>query len=207
MLLPTGDFESTTRSAIPHEKAIKWLFALVIMCQPLQYIFIAKFGEPYPALTMPRFDGAQTDATRGVFSAVKVEERVLFEDSSIAWVSRDDLLDNAPGGQRSEIMSFMFRPLESTSQPASGGLKQRIREAVLPLLPGLAAKRAKRTQQTPDPRTVRWLDQRLRTLFPTRTAISVTFVWSNETYHVSPAGVERSDEVTGTYEVSLDGAR
>src|SRR5262245_28624499 len=207
MLPTTGDSEGPTPSAIPHKKAIKWLFAVVVLCQPLQYIFISRWGEPYPALTMPRFDGAQTDATRGVFSAVKVEARVLFNDSSIAWVSRDDLLDKAPGGARSEIMTSMFRPLESTSQPSSGGLKQRIRLAVLPFFPGLAAKYARRTQQTPDPRTVRWLDERLGTLFPTRTAISVTFVWSNEIYQITPAGVERSDEVTGTYEVSLNGAR
>lgn len=189
---------------VPHRAAIKWLFAAVLLYMPLQYVIVAEFGEPYPALTMPPFSGTVTDAN-GVMRAPTVEVRVLCDDDSTVWISKDSLLADAPGSHRDAITYSMFspvRPAKAAVVPGNG-LKQRIKKAVLP---GLVWRYEKVASSNPDPRTIEWLKRRLRELVPGRVPKSATFVWYSESYRPSPSGVERSRVETGTYEVHFDAA-
>ncbi|HKQ60101.1 MAG TPA: hypothetical protein VJS92_02375 [Candidatus Polarisedimenticolaceae bacterium] len=174
------------------------LFALVVALQPVQYLFIAQFGEPYPALTMPRFAGTLTDE-RGDIRARNVIAEVRFDDGGTAELSYDRLLAEAPVSHRDRIMEFVFAPRGAPSASVSAWKRR--------FLPGLAARYEGPTRPTPDPRTVAWLGERLGALFPGRRARGVTFRWFFEIYHTRSVPLEVTREPIGSYAIELPDAR
>jgi hypothetical protein len=189
-------------TSTPHRTAIKWLFAIVVACQPLQYAFIAAVGEPYPAITMPTFAGVPADAN-GVIHITNVDVNVLLEDNSVVTTSLHALFAKAPVSHHFAIVYHMFRPqTEAKTQSVGNGLKQRIKKA---LFPGAAVNRERSGGTVADKRTVRWLKTQFRALYPNRQPKSVTFVWYNEKHRLNGPPEEQTKEVTGSYEVPLDG--
>ena len=175
---------------------IKLLFAAAILVQPLQYVFTARFGEPYPALTMPSFAGTFADKEGNIrFTNVKCE--VLFHDGQTRWFTPDDLLPAVPLSHRFPIMSYMFGPPSAMSQPwAPGSLKAR-------LFPGWNLSRSRNGQTELDPVTTNWLKRRVYDLYPSREPETVIFVWYEYVFNarqVSPSIVE---EPFGIREISL----
>jgi len=195
-----------TRSAVPHRSAIVWLFAAAILAQPLQYVIVSRLGEPYPALTMPQFAGTMTDANGRVRTRT-VEAEVTFDDASVEWVSMGSLLAQAPLSHRPAIARFVFGvrdTLASATPPSATNLKQRIKRA---LFPGLVAKYRLLEQTTADPRTVQWLERRLRTLYPAKRPLNANFHWYDDAYQLGTKSPERSRQLIGSYDVDLRNAR
>jgi hypothetical protein len=196
--------KSSPCQQIPHRAAVYSVVAFLIVLQPLQYLFIARFGEPYPALTMPQFAGTMTDSS-GAIRIVTVAGRVSFDDNSTEWISTDTLLSRAPVSHRTLMMDFAFGPprANAASVKSSSGLIASLKTSRL--LPGLVAKykRSDRTQSDPpDPRTREWLKLRLHDLYPSRNATAISFIWYQELYrpHIFTT---RSRRQIGAYDINL----
>ena len=206
MTIGTGDRLETSPSPlsshVPHRRAIRLVFWLLLLSQPFQYVFVARFGEPYPALMMPQFVGSMTDVN-GEIRSETAESKIAFVDRSTALLSTEELLSNAPASHRDTIMQFAFglRPTGDSLRDSSSSITARIKAS--PLFPGLAARYSARTRTQVDPRTRAWLTKRFRELYPSRTATAVTFVWYQEFYHPK-ASPDRSRRMIGAYEVQLD---
>jgi hypothetical protein len=193
---------------VPHRTAIKWLFAVVVLSQPLQYLLVSKFGEPYPALMMPQFAGTLTDANGNIRTRT-VEARVLFEDNSTESVSINKLLFPAPVSHQDAILEYVFGvPTQSNSRPPSStSLSQRIKSTLFPGLVVKYAKYARRSQENADPQTIVWLRKRLQDLYPSRNAKTVIFTWYQDSYLPGSPLSERSRRTMGTYAVHLETAQ
>jgi len=160
------------------------VFALVVVLLPAQYWFAraSPWGEPYPALLMPPFDGTRTDR-HGRPSGESVAIVVSFGDGTIESAPLRTLLAMAPSGQMMAIAHIALKPkppppLDSPTAPSSlrGFLKRRV-------LPGLPLRMARMNYWSgPDPLTVEWLRTRMRELFPGRRAMRVTADWYVDTY-------------------------
>ena len=187
-----------------NKTAVKWLFAAVLAAQPLQYAIAYRYGEPYPALMMPRFTGTLTDAG-GLIRIQNVEAQVEFQDHSVAQVSPADLVAAAPVSQRDSILYENFGPLpDGAALPRSAGLAGRVKDS---LLPGLAIRKAKSGHHIPDSRTREWLKQRLQAIYRSRVPAKITFVWFNEVHQADAPRSELSREPIGTYQVVLNESR
>lgn len=173
---------------------IKLLFAVVILWQLLQYGITAKFGEPYPALTMPSFAGTMVDRDGHIrFRNVKCE--VHFQDGHVGWVSAHDLLSRAPSSNRIPIMAHMFsQPPITADQWPPHSLKAR-------LFPGRALSRVRNTQRELDSQTKEWLKRRIQVLYPTQEFEIVTFIWYENVFNVNQVSPATTQEPTGVREV------
>ncbi len=158
---PVRWFESRT--------VVKRIFSIILVLVVFQSLFIWSFGEPYPALTMPRF--SETSIIRDLtLSRRQVVIWAHFRNGDSTTVDYRDLLREAPVSQRSTIAARMFTTLPDPSASAPT-----IRDRVGSLL-GLWT-----GQERDDPRmlqqTRQWLVRGLRSLYPGRDPSSVEFLW------------------------------
>jgi hypothetical protein len=182
---------------------VKILFAAVILWQPMQYIFVSRFGEAYPFLQLPSFRGTLTDDAGNIrFEAVDI--KVSFKDGAKSKIKSDALLAQVLSPYRQPIMSHMFGPGGLASAPAGNSRWQRTKTL---LFPGFVASRARTTGADVDPETRRWLRNRLLVLFPSKQPTTVTFLWRTDTYHTAASSFAVTHQDTGVREVSLDESR
>jgi hypothetical protein len=160
------------------------VFALVVVLVPIQYWFAKANprGEPYPALLMPAFDGAATDA-QGLVSGESVAITVTFEDGTEKPVPLRTLFARAPSSYIMAMAHIGLKPkpappVEAPIAPSS--FRELLKHRVVP---GVSLSAARRYYWSgPDPRTVAWLRTRMRELFPGRRAMRVTVDWYVDTY-------------------------
>ena len=185
MAIPPGTPHRATKEARPQsERWIPFVFALVVILLPTQYWFARAnpWGEPYPALLMPAFEGTQTDG-HGRASGESVAIVVSFGDGTVESVPLRTLLARAPSSHIMAMAQIALKPKPSppVDRPASpSSLRELLKRHVVPGLPLRAARIS--YWSGPDPLTVEWLQTRMRELFPGRRAIRVTVDWSVDTY-------------------------
>ena len=185
MATPPEVADAATEEACPRsERWIPLVFALVVVLLPTQYWFARAnpWGEPYPALLMPAFDGTQTDR-HGRVSGESVAIVVSFGDGTTESVPLRTLLAAAPSSHIIAMAQIALKPKPSppVDRPTSpSSLRELLKRYVVPGLP----LRAARIQywSEPHPLTVEWLRTRMRELFPGRRAMRVTVDWSVDTY-------------------------
>lgn len=192
-----GDLVSGGRLQAPkREGRIKLLFAVVILWQFLQLGVTRRFGEPYPALTMPSFAGTMVDRD-GNIRLTNVKCKVSFKDGRVEWLTAHELLSEAPGSNRMPIMGHMFSRPPAVAEPwPPRTLKGR-------LFPGRALARARQTQQELDPETKGWLKDRTKAIYPSQEPTVVTFIWYESVFNTNQASLTATHEVTGIREVRL----
>ena len=177
--------------------AIKLVFAAVLLWQIPQYVITAKFGEPYPALSMPSFTGTLTDASGNIrFASVKCE--VFFESGRLAWVSPHALLSQVPDSSRYPIMAHMFSP-----PPAAANQVQTQTLKAL-LFPGRTLSRIRGQQKEVDPQTKAWLMRRLQVLYPSEIPKAATFVWYQHVFNVNHVPPAATQERSGIREMRFE---
>lgn len=173
---------------------IKFLFAAVILTQPLQYMFIAKYGEPYPALTMPNFTGNKTDRN-GNISFTNVICKVNLSNGRVRWLTEHDLLPQVPSSHQYPIMSHMFGvPSDATDSWPPNSLKAR-------LFRGEALSRARSAQKELDPQTKDWLKRKLHELYPSQEPEMITFIWYQDVFNANQVSPSVVEDVSGVREV------
>jgi hypothetical protein len=159
------------------------VFVVVAVLLPVQY-WIARtsvWGEPYPALIMPAFDGPVTNPD-GTIPAGSVAVDVTFADGGVESVSLHTLFAEAPSSHVVVMAQIALKPKPPAppARPAGSWWRELIRQYVAP---GLVLSAARRQYWSgPDPRTVAWLRARVQEVFPGRRPAAVTVEWYDETY-------------------------
>lgn len=162
---------------------VPWLFAVVAVLLPIQCWFArtSVFGEPYPALIMPAFDGLATNPD-GRIPAESVSVIVTFADGAVEPMPLRMLFAGAPSSHIMAMAQIALKPKppRPPARPPDPWWRALIKQYVAP---GLAL-RAARTQYWSglDPRTVAWLRAKTQAVFPGRRAAAVTVEWYADTY-------------------------
>jgi hypothetical protein len=176
---------------------IKLLFGAVILWQPLQYVVTAKWGEPYPALMMPRFSGTLVDS-QGDIRITDVACEIFFRDGQVTWLSAHDLLSQVPSAHQGPIMSHMFSP------PPVAADHRSPRDLKARLFPGRALSHIRGTQKDLDSQTRDWLKRRLRDLYPSQEPKAMTFVWYDDVFNVNRVPPTSTREPVGVRQVQFE---
>lgn len=177
---------------------IKLLFLAVILWQPLQYVFEARFGDAYPLLQLPKFRGSLSDSA-GDVPLEGVEIEASFADGTTSTIAPEALLSQVPSPYRQPILAHVFGLM--TPEAAQGnGLWERTK---ILLFPGFLASRARSSRVDVDAETKLWLEKRLLALYPNRRAVKVIFVWRSDVYHTGASPITVTRRQVGVREVSL----
>ena len=149
---------------------VAWLFAVVAVLLPIQFWFArtSVFGEPYPALIMPAFDGLATNPD-GKIPAESVSVVVTFADGAVEPMPLRMLFAGAPSSHIMAMAQIALKPEppRPPARPPDPWWRALIKRYVAP---GLAL-RAARTQYWSGPE-----------VFPGRRAAAVTLEWHADTY-------------------------
>jgi len=187
--------------ALESRSSIKRSFAAVLVLLGLHYVFIVRYGEPYPAVTMPAFTGTNA-APDGSIRWVTVIARVRFADGGTAELLPRDLLAEAPASHRMSIMREQFDvPPEPPAPPPAPSSRGELRRRLFPIE---RIRYERRFVQYTPPETHEWLRRRLGVLYPDRQPALVTFVWSRQSARVADGSVQRARETIGEYTIALD---
>jgi hypothetical protein len=167
---------------------IRILFLAVSAAQPLQWLFIAKFGEPFPAVTMPSFALAGPSDSEP-FEATTIDMTVHFQDGPDAELSPHELLAQCPVSHYAAILreNFTYDRFAApvtlptvTRRNTAGAFTLMMRRwlAGLALMAGSGSGRSSVAPMIP------WLSQRLKQLYPDRKPIALTLRWYAEVFSV-----------------------
>lgn len=179
---------------------IRLLFVAALLTQVIQYVFVWKFGEPYPALTMPSFAGVLTDE-RGNLSLTGASCQIAFADGTSTSLAIYDLFSQAPSAYHDAMVTHLFSIPDSESKansPSFKGLKYRF-------FPALAINRTRRANaaSTVDPLTRKWLSWRLNAEYRPRAISSVAFIWHTDTFDIQNYSKSPTRTILGIREVAL----
>jgi hypothetical protein len=177
---------------------VKLLFLAVIIWQPIQYAFEAKFGEAYPLLQLPKFRGTLTDRA-GDLSLDTVKIEVSFADGAAITVPPEALLSQVPSAYRQAILTRMFGPPIQRVATKDDSWHR----AKAFLFPGYVASRARSAHPEVDAETRRWIEKRLLVLYPDRRASKVRFLWNTDNYHTAASPITVTRHQSGIREVTL----
>ncbi len=137
------------------------------------------YGELYPALLMPRFDGAGAP----IDAPVVVDHAafsVRFSDGGIVTMLPREMLRAIPDSQHTAIMSYNFGPDRWTVAPASV-----TRPGSAGWLPGQAVMWQRAFDTGRAFKAAPWLKKHLTIAFPNRTPTSVRVTWFRSETHSS----------------------
>lgn len=155
---------NSPRGAVIAAAALLVAFIIPIQMRP-------SYGEPYPALLMPRFDGGGVP----IDEPVVVEHAafsVRFSDGRSVTMLPRELLRSIPDSQHAAIMSYNFGPDRWAVAPAT---------VTSPAPAGWLAGRAVMWQRYFDTgrafKAAPWLKEHLVMAFPNRIPTSVTVTW------------------------------
>jgi hypothetical protein len=180
-----------------HKIGIKSLFLAVILWQLPQIAITARFGEPYPALTMPSFAGTLADQN-GNIRLRDVKCQIWFRDGSVRWTSPHGLLSQVPDSTRAPIMAHMFSPVPAgVEPPPPNTLKAR-------LFPGKALSKLRGKQKELDFETKKWLLERIAVLYPAAKPVAISFVWYDDVFNVNRTAAAPTREPVGIREVRFE---
>jgi hypothetical protein len=173
-------------------RRISLLFLLPIVALVLQFALIrGGYGEPYPALMMPGFTGTATNAD-GNITFIAVDTRVGFApDGATEPLTLARLFASMPSSMRGPTAWDVFRPTpQSPSQSrVRTGRKAWLVDHLLPSRVRRDERIANGNPLTAD--TLRWLSDRMRSLYPDRRALWIEFSWHRETYRRVTTGLQR----------------
>lgn len=150
------------------ERAPALAAGLLIAAFLAQHLFIAVYGEPYPALLMPDFSGGgQMHGARQVFHSVRFD--VEFADGSTKTLTARELLRDIPDSQHWAIVNNTFRRLDPGGTAAD--------EPIRGWLPGRQRWWQRRYDRSRAFKAAPWLRARLERMFPGERPSAVTVRW------------------------------
>jgi hypothetical protein len=180
--------------------AIRLVFLALLLIFMLQYAFIYRFGEPYPALVMPGFPGSG-GYVDGHIRIERPEVVFVFDDESTAIFSQRQLLSKIPDSHHRMIFASFFKlpkdePLRENPPPKYGINRRTI-------FPGLKAGTVNR-MATPNRESIRlWLKNRGAELMPGKYIKQVDIRWYEEIYRLDEAKSTNSTQLLGTWTIPI----
>jgi hypothetical protein len=180
--------------------AIRLLFLSVLIFFVLQYLFMYRFGEPYPALVMPGFSGSG-GYVDGHIRIKRPEVVFVFDDESTAIFSQRQLLSKIPDGHHGMIFASFFQlPKDEQlhdNSPPKYGINRRT------IFPGWQAGKANR-MAAPNRESIRlWLKNRGAELMPGKHIKHVDIRWYEEIYRMGEAKFASSRQLLGTWTIPI----
>lgn len=176
------------------------IFASTIALLAAQCWFIPRYGEPYPAVTMPAFGG------RGGF----LDGHVALERYDAVFIAEGRefsfppavLLAEFPDSHHPAIADHALRPRRDVPAKVGGTSRLgRLRDATFP---GYAARRTSRDSPESTASLRTWLRGRARRLLPDRPVSRVEVRWYRERIRIAGAVFHATREPAGTLVVPLD---
>jgi hypothetical protein len=178
---------------------VRLIFLAAIAFLAVQRLFIHRFGEPYPAIVMPGFngDGGYQDGQ------VKIDRymAVFVADGEEFSFPPKVLLEEFPDSHHGAISYVLMPRIESPQVVATGRLK-RLGDA---FFPGIAAWRTSRDSPENIGSLKDWLRSRGGGLVPGRSVSRVEFRWFRETVRVDGGWLESEREPIDTLVITLEG--
>jgi hypothetical protein len=182
--------------------AISLLFVLPFLVVGLQSTLIHRgYGEPYPAIMMPGFQGSRTDPD-GTIRVTAADVEVGFVEGNPANISVATLLAPLPISMVAPTSAYMFRARPVTSLRPPTGLKASVIDHLMPIRTLRLRRMAAGNPPSAD--TVAWLRHRVSVLFPTRQTAWVEIHWFRDKYRRDGSTLERVEHIPdGTYTIDL----
>jgi hypothetical protein len=179
---------------------IRFILLGVLITFVLQYAFMYRFGEPYPALVMPGFPGSG-GYVDGHVRIERPEVIFVFDDESTAIYSQRQLLSKIPDSHHHMIFASFFQlpkdePLRDNPPP-----KYSINRRTI--FPGYKIGRSNR-MATPNRESIRlWLKDRGEELMPGKPIKHVDIRWFEEIYRIDEAKSASSRQLLGTWTIPI----
>jgi hypothetical protein len=189
---------------LPLTTRVRIVFVFAAALLIAQSLFIRRYGEPYPAIVMPGFQGS------GGYQDGQVElssyEAVFVTEGEEFSFPPKVLLEEFPDGHHGAIA---FTCLWPRSEPPQGSERgSRFARLTDVIFPGYAARRTSRDSPEHIASLQDWLHSRARALLPDRQVSRVEIRWFRERVRVDGSEFHAEREPTGTLLVPLDaGAR
>jgi hypothetical protein len=180
------------------------LFIGVVTLLAIQFVFIKQIGEPYPALTMPGFDG------NGGFQDGRVNvvryEAVFITDRGEVTIQPQTLLSQFHDSLHWAIAYNCLSPVPATNlkSPAESprSLLKRIQKR---LLPGYRSGSAHRSSPENIATLQDWLRGRANALLPGHRVSRVEIRWFRETVRLEDGNLVVDGSPAGVLLVPLNG--
>ncbi len=159
------------------ESWVKLVFIAVVVVFPLQYYFARTYGEPYPALMMPGFEGSHLNAA-GQVVMEDADVVITFDNGQTQTISMRALFAEAPSSHFQVMAINAFKPKPRVPPDDIWGktpLKQFIYSK---LMPGIVLGRIRHKYWTGVESDVAlWLRDRVQRLYPNDKPVKVQIVW------------------------------
>lgn len=165
--------------AMPRRR-IRQLFLVLFTLLPLQYALVGlvgpRHGEPWPALVMPGFKRVWDG--EGAITTRHVSLEAYFRDGSHAALPVPAFLNALPRSHHRAFLERQCRPALLSGSPV--------------------------TERCLEPAALRWVQERLRALYPDRHPAALHVVWSTLAYRPgAPPGVAASVQPLDTLVLPL----
>ena len=179
-----------------------YIFAAALALFAVQSLFIHRFGEPYPAIVMPGFEGSGAYRARGL-EIETYEAAFIAANGGATTVTPRVLLQEFPDSDHAAIGYFALKPTPTQGESAKTVTwLGRVRAAVFPGF----QKRPGSSEYDDRLASLReWLTWRAATLAPGRSISQVEIRWWRENVRVTggtPQVIQR--EPIGTLFVELE---
>lgn len=181
------------------------MLGVVTFCV-LQYVVIARVGEPYPAIMMPGFDGtggAEADSV----SSLSVETVFVEANGNSKVLTLRRLFSEIPDSHHHVMALQFFSPGPQSAADNDAVIRGMRRGLKYRLFPGLHLGRECRDCEANLSSLRSWLQSRASEAFPGQRFTRVEFRWFREVFSLKSEKVPlRCDRVPiGTFEVELAG--
>ena len=185
----------------PTVMVIRFIFLAVPIFLVLQYVFMHRFGEPYPALVMPGFAGSG-GYVNGYVRIERPEVVFVCDDESIAVFSQRQLLSKIPDSHHRMIFGSFFR-LPEAEKPLRDSPRPKSKITRRTIFPGWLAGTFNR-MATPNRESIRlWLKNRGAELMPGKPLHHVDIRWYEEIYRIDKAASSSSRQLLGTWTIPI----
>lgn len=182
-----------------------WLLVTVTVLLTMQWLFISRFGEPYPALVMPGFGGS------GGYRDGKVEFStydvvITTPQASYVFTPREFLSD-IPDSHHGAISRILRPPSEKVGTDKvetvsnSGSRLGRLRDEIFP---GYAQRRLSQRTAEKNTELKIWLKQRAERLLPGQEISAAEIRWHSDKIRIENNKVEHDRQLQHAARYSFD---
>jgi hypothetical protein len=179
------------------------IFVAALALFAVQSLFIHRFGEPYPAIVMPGFEGSGAYRVGGGLEIETYEAAFVAANGGATTVTPRVLLQEFPDSHHATIGYCALKPTSTQGEPAkAASWLGRVRAAVFP---GFQKTPASSECDDKLASLREWLTRRAATLAPGLSISRVEIRWSRQEVRVTggtPKVIQR--ELIGTLFVELE---
>lgn len=173
-------------------------FAAVLAILPLQYYVKHRFGEPYPSLLMPGFEGA--GAKNGTLQTESTDIVVQFCDGKSVTVIPDQFFRALPSSHIQSVMDWMFGPRTPNPVPIPRWKDWAIRY----ISPGYGRRLLRAQGMSPiDTPTRQWLYKKITVEYGRRPAM-LRVLWYTDSYDLIGSSVTHTRQLSSVVPVALN---